>query len=205
VGRRIHLRDPLLPHPDTQQLKKGQLMTATLVYTKPAIALHWLIALLIFGAFPLGIYLEDLPLSPSKLQILSWHKWIGVTVLLLAAARAAWRVTHEIPAPPAGMPAWQVRVASITHGLLYALLFVAPVSGWLLSSAKGFQTVYFGILPLPDLVMKSKELSEVLQKVHGASTFIMMLLIIAHVAAALKHHLVDRDDVMKRMLPGYKK
>lgn len=179
-------------------------MAAPLVYTKTGIALHWLIALLIFGAIPLGIYMADLPLSPTKLKLFAWHKWVGVTIFLLAALRAIWRVTHDVPAPVAGMPPWQVRAASITHGLLYVLLFVVPLSGWLMSSALGVQTVYFGVLPLPDLLAKNKELGEILEKVHGALAFTMALLVIGHIAAALKHHLVDRDDVLRRMLPGFR-
>ncbi len=179
-------------------------MTAPPVYTKTAIALHWVIALLILVAFPLGIYMADLPLSPTKLKLFASHKSIGVTVFLFVLARVVWRLTHAVPAPPAGMPGWQQRAASITHGLLYVLILAVPLVGWLASSADGMQTVYFRVLPLPDLLPKDKALGEVLGKVHGAMAFTMALLVIAHIAASLKHHLVDRDDVLKRMLPWYK-
>jgi cytochrome b561 len=170
-------------------------------YTRTAIALHWAIALLIFCAFPLGVYMHDLPFSPGRLKLYSYHKWIGVTVFLLAIARVAWRFTHPAPPPPTGMPAWQ-RIASVaTHHLLYVLILAIPVSGWLMSSAKGFQTVYLGIIPLPDLLTKNKELGDALATAHQVLNFTMAALVITHVAAALKHYLVDRDEVLGRMIP----
>ena len=172
----------------------------TIGYGRTAIALHWLIALLIFCAFPLGVYMHELPFSPGRLKLYSYHKWIGVTVFLLAIARVAWRIGHPAP-PPAGMPAWQ-RIASVaTHHLLYVLILAVPVSGWLMSSAKGFQTVYLGMIPLPDLLTKDKELGDMLTTVHQILNFTMAALVITHVAAALKHYVVDRDEVLGRMIP----
>ena len=172
----------------------------TIGYTRTSIALHWLIALLIFCAFPLGVYMHELPFSPGRLKLYSYHKWIGVTVFLLAIARVAWRIGHPAP-PPAGMPAWQ-RIASVaTHHLLYVLILAVPVSGWLMSSAKGFQTVYLGMIPLPDLLAKDKELGDMLTTVHQILNFTMAALVITHVAAALKHYVVDRDEVLGRMIP----
>jgi cytochrome b561 len=99
------------------------------------------------------------------------------------------------------MPAWQRTAAHALHLLLYVLMLAIPLSGWLMSSAKGFQTVWFGILPLPDLVGKDKDLGELLEAVHMSLNFGFAALVAAHVGAALKHHLVDRDDVLVRMLP----
>jgi cytochrome b561 len=172
-------------------------------YTRTAIALHWLMALLIFSAFPLGVYMHDLPLSPTKLQLFSYHKWLGITILLAAAARLAWRVTHPAPAM-LDMPRWQQVAAHGIHHLLYLLLFAVPLSGWLMSSAKGFQTVWFGVLPLPDLVGKNKELGDLLKELHEMLNFGLLLLVGAHVAGALKHHFVERDDTLRRMTFRYK-
>src|SRR5512144_2775504 len=102
-------------------------------YTHTAVTLHWLIALLIFAAFPLGLYMHDLPLSPHKLRFYSYHKWIGVTIFLLAVMRLTWRVTHRPPPLPDTMPAWERIAAESVHYLLYALVFVIPISGWLMS------------------------------------------------------------------------
>jgi len=170
-------------------------------YTGLAIGLHWLIAIGLVGCFALGLYMHELPLSPQKLKLYSWHKWAGVTLFFLVALRLAWRLTHRPPEMPAGMPAWQRMAATATHHLLYILMFAVPLTGWLMSSAKGFQTVWFGVLPLPDLLEKNRELGKVLEEVHEVLNFTMAALVVAHLGAALKHHFLERDDVLTRMLP----
>jgi cytochrome b561 len=173
-------------------------------YTSVAIALHWIIALAIFGTFALGVYMHELPLSPTKLKLYSYHKWIGVTIFALVLLRLAWRLAHKPPAPPPSMPAWQHRAASAAHALLYLLTLAIPLSGWLMSSASGFQVVYLGVLPIPDLLPKDKALAEQLKDLHESLNFLMLAVVVLHVAAALKHHLVDRDDVLARMAPVFK-
>ena len=170
-------------------------------YTRTAIALHWLIAVALAGAFALGLYMHELPLSPQKLKLYSWHKWAGVTIFLFVTLRLAWRLGHRPPALPMAMPAWQRQAAAATHVLLYVLMFAVPLSGWLMSSAKGFQTVWFGVLPLPDLLEKNKELGDLLQQIHMLLNFCLAGLVFAHAGAAIKHHFSDRDDVLARMLP----
>ena len=180
-------------------------MAMTHRYTRTAVMLHWLMALLIVVSFGVGLYMHDLPLSPTKLKIYSWHKWAGVTIaLLLLLLRICWRLGHRPPAMVAGMPHWQQLAATGTHGLLYLLMLAIPLSGWLMSSALGFQTVYFGVLPLPDLLDKNRELGELLKTVHMSLNFSMAALVAVHSAAALKHHFVDRDDTLARMLPAVK-
>lgn len=168
-------------------------------YTRTAVVLHWLVALLIFVGFPLGVYMHELPLSPDKLRLYSYHKWIGITVLMLASVRVMWRLTHTPPPLTLDLPAWQHRASQIVHGLLYVLLLAIPLSGWLMSSAKGFQTVWFGVLPLPDLVDKNRELGELLENVHKMLNFTLLLLVVAHVGAALKHHFIEREPFLQRM------
>lgn len=176
--------------------------TARNQYTLFAIGLHWWIALLIFIAFPLGIYMHDLPFSPTKLKLFSWHKWIGVTVFLFVIVRILWRLSHKPPTLPDNIARWQKIVIHISHSLLYLLMVAIPLSGWLMSSAKGFQTVWFGVLPLPDLLDKNKELGNLLSVVHTTLNFSLLALVILHVNAALKHHFVDKDNVLQRMLPN---
>jgi cytochrome b561 len=173
-------------------------------YTPAAIALHWLVAILILANLALGLYTVDMPLSPQKLRNFSFHKWIGVTVFLLAAARLVWRLGHPAPALPAAMPPWERNAAHATHVLLYVLFFAAPLTGWLSSSAQGFQTVYLGVVPIPDLLSKDKGLADALKLTHRSINYTMAGVIVLHVAAALKHHFVDRDDVLRRMLPRFK-
>jgi cytochrome b561 len=173
-------------------------------YSNPAMVVHWLTALLIIVALPLGGYMSDLRLSPLKLQLISYHKWIGMTVLLLVIARILVRMKKGAPAPiPA--PAWQLRAAQLTHILLYALMLAVPLTGWLMSSAKGFPVVYLGLVPIPDLVAKNEGLGDFFKSAHEILTSGLLGLVALHVAAALKHHLVDRDATLRRMLPSFRR
>jgi cytochrome b561 len=173
-------------------------------YTPAAVALHWLLALLILFNLGFGLYLVGLPLSPAKLRYFSWHKWVGVTVFLLSAARLLWRLGHAAPELPSTMKPWEARAAHVSHVLLYVLFFAAPLTGWLFSSAAGFQTVYLGMLPIPDLLPKNKPVAEVLRITHHWVNYALGAVIAVHAAAALKHHFLDRDDVLLRMLPRFK-
>jgi len=170
-------------------------------YTATAKTLHWLIALLLPGLLALGFYMHDLPLSPEKLQLYSWHKWAGVSVFVLVIVRLAWRVTHQPPPLPAGMPKVQQWMAHVGHFALYVLMLAIPLSGWLMSSAKGFQTVWFGLLPIPDLLGKDKALGDLLLTVHLSLNLTLIAVLLGHVGAALKHRFIDKDDVLRRMLP----
>ena len=171
-------------------------------YTSTAIALHWLIALGILATFALGLYMSDLGLSPTKLKLYSWHKWAGVRLFVLIVFRLGWRLTHPAPALPDSMAPLLRRAAAVSHWLLYALMLAIPLSGWLMSSAKGFQTVWFGVLPLPDLLAKDAALGDALKEVHEFLNDTLLVLVVLHTAAALKHHFIDRDTVLTRMLPG---
>lgn len=170
-------------------------------YTRTAISLHWLTLVLIACGFTLAVYMVDLPESPQQLKYFSWHKWIGVTVFLLALVRLAWRLTHPAPVPPAIMPEWQQRAATAMHALLYLLILVIPLTGWLYSSATGVPTAYLGLMQLPDLLPRDKVLAAQLKLVHVTLNYTMLTLVVIHAAAALKHHFVDRDEVLTRMLP----
>jgi len=174
-------------------------------YTSTAKALHWLMAALLFGLLALGFYMSDLPLSPNKLKFYSWHKWAGVTAFLLLAFRLLWRITHRPPALPDSMPKLMQFAAHAGHLALYGLMIAIPLSGWLMSSAKGFQTVYFGILPIPDLLDKNKELGNLLAIVHESLNFLFIAVLAGHIGAALKHHFIDKDDILTRMLPDLSK
>jgi cytochrome b561 len=171
-------------------------------YTGTAKTLHWLMALMLLGLLIVGFYMHDLPLSPQKLQIYSWHKWAGVSVFLLVWVRLAWRVTHRPPALPDSMPFVMRLMAHVGHGSLYLLMLAIPLSGWLMSSAKGFQTVWFGVLPIPDLVGKDRALGATLQAVHQTLNYLLIVVVAGHVLAALKHHWIDKDNILRRMLPS---
>ena len=146
--------------------------------------------------------MADLPLSPEKLQFYSWHKWAGVSVFVLVWLRLFWRLTHRPPAFAASLSATQQALAHLGHLALYLLMIAIPVSGWLMSSAKGVQTFWFGVLPLPDLLGRDKALGAQLADLHSALNIGLLVLIGGHAAAALFHHLVHKDDTLRRMLPA---
>lgn len=177
------------------------MMSPATRYSSVAIALHWLLALAIVGAFCVGLYMADLPFSPLRLKLYNWHKWAGVTILALSALRLLWRLTHRPPAD-IPMPAWQTRAAHAMHGLLYLAFFAVPLLGWAYSSAAGFPIVWFGVLPLPDFVPKDKALADTFKQLHQLAAYGLAALVLAHVAAALKHHFIDRDGLLARMWPG---
>lgn len=170
-------------------------------YSAPAVALHWLMAVLLVGLVIVGVYMHGLPPSPWRLHLFAWHKWAGVTAFLLLLLRAAWRGTHRPPPLPASMSQPMRIAAHVGHAVLYVLMLAVPLSGWLMSSAKGFQTVWFGVLPIPDLVARNKELAASLLEVHQSLNLLLGALVAAHIAAALKHQFMDRDGVLGRMLP----
>jgi cytochrome b561 len=174
-------------------------------YTRTAVALHWLIALLILAAIPLGMTMTELILSPTKLKLYSWHKWLGVGIFFLVVLRLAWRLWYRPPALPETMPGWQRAAAGLSHGLLYLLMLAIPLSGWLMSSAKGFQTVWFGIWPIPDLIGRDPAWGDFFEETHEALVGLLLGLLVLHVAAAIKHHVIGRDDVLTRMLPWLKR
>ena len=168
-----------------------------------SIALHWLLAVALVGLFAVGIYMADLPFSPTRLKLYNWHKWAGVTILALSAARLLWRLAKRPPALPAriqaAMPGWQTTAFHATHHLMYGLFFAVPLTGWAYSSAAGFPIVWFGVLPLPDFVPVDKALAEVIKPFHELTAFALAALVLAHVGAALKHQFIDRDRLLGRM------
>jgi cytochrome b561 len=169
-------------------------------YDATAIAAHWVLAVLIALNLALGLTMHDLPLSPLRLRLFNWHKWVGITILALSALRLLWRLTHA-PPPDPPMAAWQRAAAHGVHRALYALFFAVPLAGWAYSSATGFPVVWFGVLPLPDWVPVNRALADALKATHKAAALALALLVLLHVAAALKHHVFDRDGLLHRMRP----
>ena len=171
-------------------------------YTTTAIILHWLTALLIISAFVMGLVMVDIPgLTPTKLKYFSWHKWLGVTVLAIAAIRLLWRKANVSPPHPASMVAWQKKAADAMHVLLYFLIFAVPVSGYLYTLAAGVPVVYLGLFQLPVIMAPNPELKPLLKEIHYVLNMTMAAAVAAHVLAALKHQFIDRDGLLKRMLP----
>ena len=161
---------------------------------------HWVIVVLIITQFVLALRAEGL--SPiKKLAMLGTHKSIGITILVLAVLRLTWRLFNPVPPQPAGSPRWQELSAHVSHFLLYALLFITPVLGWLMSSARAYSVSWFGLFTLPDFIEPSKAAFERLRDLHHFMAWTLATIALIHLSAALKHHFFDRDNVLRRMLP----
>ena len=171
-------------------------------YTGVAIGLHWLIALGVLAQIGLGWWMQEIPKNPPGVRAywFNVHKSIGMTIALLVLLRIAWRFRHPAPPLPAGIPAWQRRAAAISHALLYACLLGMPLVGFLGSTYSGYPIKYFGIT-LPTWGYKSDPLKGFFSAVHLGFAWAFMTLIALHAGAALKHLLIDRDAVFRRMWP----
>lgn len=163
---------------------------------------HWLIVLLIIVQFTLAKIADDLPLGPQKFELLKWHKSFGITILGLAILRLLWRwMNPATPVLPDTLKPWERVLARATHAALYVLLFLQPLTGWMLSTASNFPVRYFGLFTLPALVGPDKELAHLLEDVHETLAIVLVCVALLHVAGALKHHFWLKDDVLIRMLP----
>lgn len=162
---------------------------------------HWSIVVLVITQFVLANKAGDLPLGAAKVATLAQHKSVGITILGLALLRLCWRLLNPVPPVPATTPRWQHIAARVSHFLLYALLLIMPVLGWFMSSARNFPVSWFGLFTLPDLVAPSKPAYEFFHEAHVALAKVLFVVALLHAGAALKHHFVDRDNVLRRMLP----
>lgn len=163
--------------------------------------LHWLIVALIALQAALGLTGIMLPLGMEKLSVLARHKSIGITILGLATLRVLWRWLNPTPPLPANLKPHERFLARLTHGALYVLLFAMPLTGWIMSSARGFAVSWFNLFQLPDLVPKSEMLYDAMVTTHAALAIALAVTVALHIAAALKHHFVLKDDTLRRMLP----
>ena len=169
-------------------------------YTGAAILVHWLMALLLVTSFGVGVFMVNLPISPQRLKLFNWHKWLGIVILGLAAFRLCWRIYRRPPVQPP-MPRWQRIANRGVHWLLYGLLFAVPLIGWAYTSAFGVSVVLFALLPLPDLVSANRPLAQFLKAWHATLAWSLVAVSCLHIVAAFKHHFIDQDGLLFRMLP----
>ena len=169
-------------------------------YSRVAIAFHWTIAALVIFNIAVGLGHDPFP---ALRALMPAHKAIGLTVLALTALRVTWRLAHRPPPLPADTPGWERGAAHATHWTLYLLLVALPLSGWVMVSGPlGRRPLsWFGAFDMPYLPVTSPA-AESAAKAHGLLGWVMLALVLLHVAAALRHHLVLRDRVLARMLPG---
>lgn len=169
------------------------------------VAVHWLMALGILTAFGMGLYMVDIPgITPFKLKLFNWHKWLGVTLFVLVLLRIVTRMASKTPKYPAHWGHNTVLFAKVGHLALYILMLAVPTFGYLYSLASGFPVVWFGVVDLPVLIDKDPELKVLFKTLHELSGKGLVLLVAGHVLMALKHHILDKDGVLGRMIPGMK-
>lgn len=162
---------------------------------------HWVIVVLLVVMAYLGLTMTDLPNSAHKANVYALHKSIGLTILVLVALRLAWRLYAGRPTEVVGMPAWQHRIASLTHAALYVLLFAIPLSGWVINSTSGFPLRWFGLVRVPAIAPRDVALNHLSKTTHEVLFWILVATAAAHAAAAIYHHVVQRDATLARMLP----
>ena len=166
-----------------------------------SIGIHWLTVVLVLSLAFVGLLMDELPNSPTKVQVYALHKSFGLTVLGLTVLRLLWRLFAGVPQPVPGTPRWQVLAASLSHGALYVVLLAMPLSGWLYNSASGFPLKWFGLFSLPKLSGYDPDVKGFAHDMHETLFLVLAAIVTVHALAALKHHYFDRDRTLTRMLP----
>jgi cytochrome b561 len=162
---------------------------------------HWTIVALVVTQFVLAQKAHNLPRGMELLATLAQHKSVGITIFALALARLIWRWINPVPPVPSSAPRWQQLAARASHIGLYSLLLLMPLFGWMMSSARNFPVSWFGIFTLPDLVEPNEQAYHFFHEGHEILARVLFVLALVHISAALKHHFIDHDDVLLRMLP----
>lgn len=164
-----------------------------------SIILHWLMAILIVCMIAVGLYMTDLPKSPEKFQFYGWHKEFGILILMLAIVRLTWRLRNITPTLEAS-PRWEMITARTVHWAFYFFMFANPLTGWMMSSSAGVSVSFFGLFTLPNLVSPSKTGQALFATIHQYLAFTLIAILCLHTAAALKHHFINKDSILRRML-----
>lgn len=170
-------------------------------YGSVAIIFHWVMALIVIVMIIIGLYMVGLPIGLRKLQYYGWHKELGVLTLILVVLRVMWRFANVVPRLMPLLPFWEATIARMVHWIFYLLLGVLPLTGWLMSSAAGLPVSFFGLFVLPDLIAPNDGLRVLLKEFHQTLAYILIVFICLHILAALKHHFINKDDILRRMIP----
>ncbi|MHB1947229.1 MAG: cytochrome b [Gammaproteobacteria bacterium] len=175
-----------------------QIQNSTIRYGLIAILLHWIMAILLIALLILGLYMVGLPVSLEKLKLYGWHKEYGILALILVIIRIVWRLSNITPT--LAIPLLEKIAARTVHWAFYGFMFAMPITGWLITSAAGLPVSFFGLFVLPDLVAPNPDLMKSFQEIHEWLGYGLIATIILHASAALKHHFINKDDILKRML-----
>lgn len=167
---------------------------------------HWIVALCVIGLLIVGLLMTDMKPGPDMFKVYALHKSIGITVLGLAVLRLLWKISNPHPHSLPTHQKWEKFLAALVHVFLYFAIIGMPLSGWIMSSAKGFPVSVFGWFTLPDLVGQSEQISKLANQFHELTAYALIAAIGLHFAGAMKHHVIDKDSTLRRMIPGlYKK
>jgi cytochrome b561 len=173
--------------------------SAAVTYSRTAVVLHWLLAILLFGQIAFGWYLEEIPRgTPARSLYVNFHKSIGMTLGVVILFRLYWRLTHPAPALPASQPAWEQAAARVSHWALYACMVIMPLSGYVASNFSKWGVNFFNEIKLPPWGVESEAIYNVLNTTHVFTSYVLVTLIAIHVLAALRH-LMLRDGIFNRM------
>lgn len=164
-----------------------------------AILLHWVMAILIVGLLAMGLYMTRIPVSLLKLKLFGWHKEYGMLVLMLVMLRIVWRTTHLIPSL-SELTAFERMAARTVHWAFYAFMIALPITGWLITSAAGLEISFFGLFLIPNLISPNEKVRVLCQEIHQWLSYGLIVTFCGHVGAALKHHFINKDDILRRML-----
>lgn len=171
-------------------------------YGVVAKAFHWGLFLLLTFSIIAGNVLASMPKGPEKLEAAGMHKSFGAILLTLILLRLVWRLINETPKLPDDKTAIQTELAKGMHWALYGLMFAQPLAGILMSQAAGFPVSFFGLFEFPVFLAKNQELAKFFLGMHGTVWILLVLAVIGHAGAAMHHHFIKKDNVLKQMAPG---
>jgi len=163
---------------------------------------HWLLFLMLTFSVVMGNFLAAMPKGPEKFQAAGMHKSFGAVLLMLILLRLVWRLINEVPRLPDGTTASEAFMAKAMHWGLYALMFAQPLSGIMMSQAAGIPVSFFGLFEFPVFLDKDPEMAKFFGAMHGTVWILLVLAVIGHAGAALHHHFVKKDNVLKQMTVG---
>jgi cytochrome b561 len=175
---------------------------SSLAWNRGARTLHWLMAGLILLQGVVGWLGHEMDRSLLKVDVMTAHKSLGITLLLLVAIRLLWRWTHPAPPPPDGSKTWEIRAAQLAHGALYLLMLGLPLSGWLSASTSLVPWKLWWVIPWPRIAAPDKGLHELAEELHEFLVWGLVAVLAVHVIAALRHHFLKRNQVLRRMWRG---
>lgn len=176
-------------------------MSTKITYDPVAKALHWLIVALLIGQYTVGSIMPHIGRDTQDAGWVHRHLTLGAIILLVIVLRFLWRIRGPVPEPLAAIP-WERKLAAFTHGMLYALVFVLTLLGWAAANSRGWEVKLFGVIPLPALCPKGSAWGHEAGDIHNILIYVLLGFIILHLAGALKHQFIDRNNILRRMLPG---